>query len=89
MMKMTVVSATDSDTGQGLVSEILGIPMLIRGEPTTLLSNPDMSKSLGFPTLTTMGTFSNLSSASTIFSFLPTLTGGETIFGKFLPEILR
>ena len=34
---MGVVPAQDNDTGDGLISEILGIPMIIRGESSVVL----------------------------------------------------
>jgi len=90
MAKATLMSATENDTGGGLLSEVLTIPMLIRGEPTTLLlTKSDMSRSLGFPTLLRSKPFSGLMHGGPILGFLPTLTSGETSFGKFLPEILR
>jgi hypothetical protein len=77
MAKTSVVSAMENDTGRGLLSEVLCIPLLIRGSPSTrLLSNSDMSKSFGFPTLLRSAPFSGLSN-------------GGTTFGKILPEILR
>jgi len=89
MAKATIVSAMENDTGRGLLSEVLSIPMLIRGEPTTLLlNNSDMSTSLGFPTLSRSKPFSNLMKGGPIFGFLPTLTSGGTTLGNILPEVL-
>ena len=90
MPNSRLVSASENDTGRGLFSEVLSIPMLIRGNPrTSLLTNSDMSKSLGFPTLSRSKPFSSLLSGGPILNFLPTLTDGSTTLGKFLPEILR
>jgi hypothetical protein len=78
MAKATLVSASDNDTGRGLLSEVLGIPLLIRGEPSTsLLSKSDLSRSFGLPTLSRSKPFSKLTSGGPIFGFLPMLTKGK------------
>ena len=90
MAKSSVVSAMENDTGRGLLSEVLSIPMLIRGEPgALLLTKSDMSTSLGFPTLSRSKPFSNLMKGGPVLGFLPSLTSGGTTFGSFLPEIWR
>lgn len=76
MPKSYVVSASENDTGEGLLSEVLSIPMLIRGEPSTsLMTKSDFSKSFGFPTILRSKPFSGLTSGGPIFGFLPLLSG--------------
>jgi len=36
-MSFKIVPADENETGEGLVSEVLGIPMIIRGEPSVRL----------------------------------------------------
>jgi hypothetical protein len=90
MARSIFVSAMENDTGRGLLSEVLCIPMLIRSESSTrLLNKSDMSKSFGFSNLWRSRPFSGLINSSGILGFLPQLTRGGTMFGSFLPEIWR
>jgi hypothetical protein len=49
MPRSIIVSAMENDTGVGLLSEVLTIPLLIRGS--------DMSNTIGFPTLSESSPF--------------------------------
>ncbi len=84
-----LVSSTETDTGKGLFSEVMGIPLLMRGEsltslwPRTLRSweptlwnGRTLGELIGLPTLLSMNPMSGLMSG--------------TIFGKLgLPELWR
>ncbi len=50
---MGIVSSMEDDTGDGLLSEVLSIPMIIRGEPTTTLASGDSTTKLASPRPTT------------------------------------
>jgi len=62
-MSFKIVPADENETGEGLVSEVLGIPMIIRGEPSVQLLDDrrrfepawhghPLSETVGLPALT-------------------------------------
>lgn len=82
-MSFEIVSAMEDDTGDGLLSEVLSIPMLIRGNSgTPLVTSPSTTKLLDRDVILP---FPTLSSSDRGRAGL--LSG--TILGRFLPEILR
>jgi hypothetical protein len=99
-MAIGIVSSMENDTGDGLLSEILSIPMLIRGEPTTVLAAGESTTKLGSdrPTTEALGLLTSGRTTSEGVG-LPVLSSSDkgraglfhgTIFGKLgFPEILR
>jgi hypothetical protein len=85
-----VVSSSETDSGKGLFSEVMGIPLLMRGESITNLW-PRTLRSWE-PTLWNGRTLGELIGLPTVSSAKPMsgLMASGTIFGKMgLPEIWR
>lgn len=80
------VDITENDSGDALVSEIIGIPLLMRGDSNTPLLKQTLSESLGLPLLTNSDKPVSTLSSSKPFSKL--MSG--TIFGRLgIPEIWK
>lgn len=85
-MGFKFVPITEGDIGDALFSEILGIPLIMRGSSVTRLADQ----------LHPPGTLWNGKTCCEVFG-IPTLADPRgkatlshgTTFGKFLPEILR
>lgn len=72
MVGYKIISASEDDTGDALLSEVLSIPLIMRGEPTTALWNPPyrpsgtlwggrtLSELIGLPVLSAMKPFSSV-----------------------------
>ncbi len=85
-MGYKVVDISENDTGDALVSEIIGIPLLMRGDSGTPLLKGTISESLGLPLLTKSDKPVSSLSSSKPFSNL--MSG--TIFGRLgIPEIWK
>jgi hypothetical protein len=87
MLGYRVVDVTENDTGDALFSEVLSIPLLMRGEPTTPLSTPKNVKfegAFGGRTLSEVLGLPTLSASSG-----KRLSNHNTTFGGFLPELWR
>jgi len=63
-MGYQVVSSVENDTADGLVSEVLGLPLLLRGESSVRLWNP---VSHGFRPVWNGKTLSDLIGLPTVF----------------------
>jgi hypothetical protein len=82
-----LVDISENDTGGSLFSEVLGIPLIFRGEPNTPLATPKFERKpllFGGRTLCEV-----LGLPSVIPSSGKRLTGHDTTFGRFLPELWR
>ena len=88
MLGYKTVDVTENDTGDALFSEVLSIPLIMRGEPSTPLMTPRKV------------TFTPAFGGRTLCEVLglPTITASKsdhkpmkhgTTFGGFLPEIWR
>jgi hypothetical protein len=79
MLGYKTVDVTENDTGDALFSEVLSIPLIMRGEPSTLLWNErytpspapfggrSLSEAIGLPTLISSGKPSGPGFHGTIF----------------------
>jgi len=85
-MGYKIVDITENDTGDALVSEIIGIPLLMRGEPGTPLLKETISESLGIPSISKSD--KPMASLSSAKPFSKLISG--TIFGRLgIPELWK
>jgi hypothetical protein len=87
MLGYKTVDVTENDTGDALFSEVLGLPLIMRGEPSTPLFTPKNEKfsgAFGGRTLCEVLGLPTISASSG-----KRLTHHNTTFGGFLPEIWR
>ena len=88
MLGYTTVDVTENDTGDALFSEVLGLPMIMRGEPSTPLMTPKNVKFAGAFGGKALCELIGLPLVSSSANYVHKPMNHNVTFG-FLPQLLK